>query len=89
MQTIAYIVRKTYFDSTPHEDVERFDVSEDFLRSERLSANAGLFCTAHTNSYTEALERAYKVREEMGGSKNPIGYAVIDPIYADGTRGQG
>jgi hypothetical protein len=81
MQTIAYIVRRTYFDSTSHEDVERFDVAGDFLNYER----AGLAEGHYSNSYTEALECAYKVREEMGGSKNPVGYAVIDPVYADGV----
>jgi hypothetical protein len=76
---VAYVVRKTYFDDTPHEDVGRFDVSEDFLQCEAENR------PRYTNSYSEALDLAYQVRTDA----DHRGYAVIDTICADGSRGQG
>ncbi len=72
--TIGYVVRKTYFHDKPHEDIASFMVEPEFLAGK----------TSWTNAYTEALELAQEVRV---GYHN--GYAVIDRLYADGSRGQG
>ncbi len=80
-QTAAYIVRKTYFDDTPHVDLGRFEVSQDFLRREREGLNR------YTHAYTEALDLAQATR--IAGHHYGIGYAVIDSEDVNGVRHAG
>jgi len=74
-QPVSYIVRKTYFDDRPSVDWAEFRVSEDFLQREREGRER------YTPAYTEALELAQRLRGHCDG------YAVIDPVYADGRHG--
>lgn len=64
LDTISgYVVRKTYFDGTPHEDVATF---------------------SRPDCYGKAVEVARAIRDN-----NDNGYAVVDPVYLCGCRGQG
>jgi hypothetical protein len=70
-ENVAYVVRRTFFDGRAHEDVARFDLEPEFL--------AGRYpCT---RAYGRALDCANTVRAE-----GPDNYAVVDRVYADGTR---
>jgi hypothetical protein len=75
VERIAYIVRRTYFDSTPHTDEARFDVEPEFLAGQ----------ASYTHAYTLALECAHSVRCEPDHN----GYAVIDSVDTDGVRHAG
>lgn len=70
--TIAYVVRRTYFDGRPAHDVERIDVERAHLIGSQ----------SVTYAYCRAIELAARVRSEQ----RRTGYAVIDTIKANGER---